>query len=62
MKKIKMLAIAGLISLGGALYAFTPSNETCPLEGTPACPKVKCELKGSQDCPLDKKVPSCCKK
>ncbi len=50
-----MLAIAGLLTIGGALYAFTPKSDTCPLEGTPACPKVKCELKGAE-CTL-----GCCK-
>ncbi len=56
---IKMLAIAGLISMGTALFAFTPSNETCK-KGSAAC-EPKCELKGSPDCPL-KDVPKCCKK
>lgn len=59
--KIKMLAIAGLLSMGTAFYAFTPKNETCPLKGTAACPEIKCELKGTPECPL-KEVPNCCKK
>ena len=59
--KIKMLAIAGLISMGTALFAFTPKNETCPLKGTSTCPKAKCELKEAPDCPL-KEARNCCKK
>ncbi|WP_276348876.1 hypothetical protein [Daejeonella sp. JGW-45] len=46
--KIKMLAIAGLLSMGTAFYAFTPKNNVCPLKGTPECPL--------------KEVPDCCKK
>lgn len=63
--KMLVLAAAGLLTIAGVAYGFaTSSKSTCPLEGTPDCPKITCPLAGTADCPYDEKsaLPACCKK
>lgn len=74
--KIMIFATVGTLALVGIVYGFTsPGSKslaqgkslqslTCPLEGTPECPKTNCPLAGTPDCPynLQDEVPSCCKK
>ncbi len=63
--KILTLATAGMLVLSGLIYGFTTTkNTTCPIEGTPECPKKSCPLVGTPDCPhgLTTAVLDCCKK
>lgn len=62
--KMMMIAAAGMLSIAGLAYGFTSSN-SCPLEGTPECPKVNCPLAGTPECPYDNATTAvlpCCKK
>lgn len=61
-----MITAAGMLSVAGLAYGFTTSdNSSCPLEGTPDCPKINCPLAGTPECPYDNEedavLPSCCK-
>ena len=60
-----MIAAAGMLIVAGLAYGFT-SSQSCPLEGTPECPKIICPLAGTPDCPYDNAttavLPACCKK
>lgn len=59
-----MVVAAGMLAIAGVSYGFT-SSDSCPLEGTPECPKVNCPLAGTPDCPLENgatTVLPCCKK
>ena len=62
--KMKMFATAGLLTIAGLAYGFSSSNSTCPLEGTPDCPKINCPLAGTPECPYDNAIatelPACC--
>lgn len=68
-KRIVLASVATMLTMGGLVYgsiSFTSRNETCPLEGTPACPKQSCAQAGTLECPYDKAVTStvlsaCCK-
>ena len=63
--KILTLATAGMLAVSGLIYGFTTNKTTtCPLEGTPECPKKSCPLVGTPDCPLGSTtaVLDCCKK
>jgi hypothetical protein len=65
--KMMMIAAVGMLTIAGLAYGFTTSNNSsCPLEGTPDCPKISCPLAGTPQCPYDNatlaKLPSCCKK
>lgn len=66
-----MIAAVGMLSVSGFVYGFAGSDDACPLEGTPECPKTECPLAGTEDCPYDSKtvktvakteVLDCCKK
>jgi len=67
-KKIMMASVATMLTLGGLSYGlsgFTSRSETCPLEGTPACPKVACAQAGTPACPRTQalasaQLPACC--
>ena len=64
-KKTLLLITACLFVISGVAYSITSYSNTCPLEGTPDCPKNHCPLKGTPDCPYEKadgKLPSCCVK
>lgn len=59
-----MAVAAGMLTIAGVAYGFT-SSDSCPLEGTPECPKVNCPLAGTPDCPYENGVATvlpCCKK
>lgn len=64
--KMIMIAAAGMLTIAGLAYGFTTSHNSCPLEGTPDCPKINCPLAGTSKCPHDNgntaELPSCCKK
>jgi hypothetical protein len=64
--KMMTLAVAGMLTIAGLAFGFTSSqSQSCPLEGTPKCPKINCPLAGTPDCPYEKidiKAFSCCKK
>jgi hypothetical protein len=63
--KMVVLAVAGMLTIGGLAYGFTSSKSNCPLEGTPECPKINCPLEGTTDCPYDNATTAvlpCCKK
>ena len=63
--KILTLATAGMLAVSGLIYGFTTNKATtCPIEGTPECPKKSCPLVGTPDCPLGSTtaVLDCCKK
>ena len=65
--KMMMIAAVGMLTIAGLAYGFTTSNNSsCPLEGTPDCPKISCPLAGTPQCPYDNatlaKLPSCCNK
>lgn len=58
-----LLAVAGMLTIGGLTYGFTSSKSNCPLEGTTECPKIDCPLEGTPDCPYELKsadLPACC--
>ena len=61
-----LIAAAGMLTIAGLAYEFTTYNSSCPLEGTPECPKINCPLVGTPECPYDNdattELPSCCKK
>ncbi len=64
-QKLIFFAVTGLLAIAGLAYGFTSQKSTCPLEGTPMCPKNNCPLKGTPECPYDGKtvvLPDCCKK
>ena len=63
--KLMILAASGILAIGGLAYGINSSPKTCPLEGTPECPKINCPMAGTSECPYDMKVaevPACCKK
>lgn len=63
--KMMVLATAGTLAIAGLVYGFTSNNSTCPLEGTPECPKINCPLAGTPECPYDSQtaeLPTCCAK
>ncbi|WP_422350869.1 hypothetical protein [Flagellimonas sp.] len=65
--KMIVLAAAGMLTLTGLAYGLTASsNNSCPLEGTPDCPKIDCPLVGTPECPYENattvELPTCCKK
>lgn len=64
--KMMGIAAAGMLTIAGLAYGFTTSNNSsCPLEGTPDCPKINCPLAGTPECPYDNTktaVLPCCKK
>ena len=42
-KRVVFASFATMLAVGGmafGLSSYTSKSETCPLEGTPACPKV----------------------
>ncbi|TAK36611.1 MAG: hypothetical protein EPO28_13195 [Saprospiraceae bacterium] len=62
-KRIMVFATAGMLAFAGLIYGFKSSGSSCPLEGTPDCPKLHCPLAGTPDCPYENgTVPMCCKK
>lgn len=61
-----MLLIAtGMLTIATLAFGFT-APKSCPLEGTPDCPKINCPLAGTPDCPYDNtlvtELPVCCQK
>lgn len=63
--KIMLIVTIGGLAIGGLTYGF--SFQSCPMEGTAACPKINCPLAGTPDCPYDNtttttKLPVCCMK
>ncbi|MDN4167051.1 hypothetical protein QWY31_16185 [Cytophagales bacterium LB-30] len=63
--KLMVFTMAGALAIAGLAYGINSSQNACPLEGTPECPKVNCPLDGTPDCPYDlnvAEVPACCKK
>lgn len=65
-KKLMYVVAAGMLGVAGLSYGFSSNDSSsCPLEGTPECPKANCPLKGTPECPYDaqsSEVPSCCQK
>lgn len=65
-KRMMIFAATGMLAIAGVSYGFTSSQDGCPLEGTPDCPKINCPLAGTPDCPYDNaktaELPACCKK
>jgi hypothetical protein len=63
-KKMMILSVVGMLTVAGIASGFISSQEECPLEGTPECPKINCPLAGTPACPYNKAVelPDCCKK
>lgn len=64
-KRITIASLAGMLTLSGlafGLMGFTNNSQTCPLEGTPACPKVNCSHQGTPQCPYETtaQLPACC--
>lgn len=58
--KVLIFLIATVLTVGGAIYAFTGTTN-CPLAGTKECPLIKnCPKKGTADCPYTKA--NCCAK
>ncbi len=56
-KKIMLITAAGMLTIAGLTYGFTTSNNSsCPLEGTPDCPKINCPLAGTPECPYDNAI------
>ena len=66
--KNKMLGITalGMLTLADLAYGLNTGHTTCPLEGTPECPKINCPLAGTPECPYDDvaiaELPACCKR
>lgn len=69
-KRVMLASIVAMLTVGGLAYGLngsTSRSETCPLEGTPACPKVACAQAGTPACTKDQtvtiasiKLPTCC--
>ncbi len=60
-KKVVFISAVVLASLGATAFELS-SKSACPLEGTPACPKVNCPLKDTPQCPFNQSsLPACCK-
>ncbi|NDV42373.1 MULTISPECIES: hypothetical protein [Flagellimonas] len=65
--KMIVLVAAGMLTLTGLAQGLTASgNNSCPLEGTPDCPKIGCPLVGTPECPYESaatvELPACCRK
>ncbi|HNP95370.1 MAG TPA: hypothetical protein PKJ63_07065 [Cyclobacteriaceae bacterium] len=62
LKKTFFITAVALASLGATAFELSSkSAPSCPLEGTPACPKVNCPLKDTPQCPFNGSVvPACC--
>jgi hypothetical protein len=62
-KKLFFITAVALASLGATAFELSgKSAASCPLEGTPACPKVNCPLKDTPQCPFNQSsLPACCK-
>jgi hypothetical protein len=58
-KRVALASVAMLLTVGGLAYGLntaTGRTESCPLEGTPACPKVACAQAGTPACPHNQVV------
>lgn len=62
-KKAFFITAVALASLGATAFELSSkSAASCPLEGTPTCPKVNCPLKDTPQCPFNQSsLPDCCK-
>lgn len=62
-KKVVFITAVALASLGATAFELSSNSVTsCPLAGTPTCPKVNCPLKDTPQCPFDQSsLPACCK-
>ena len=66
-KRVLLTSVATMLAIGGMAYgvsSFTSQTETCPLAGTPACPKVhwaQARLSSHNKTVASAELPSCCK-
>ncbi len=66
-KRVVLASFATMLAVGGMAYglsSFTSRSETCPLEGTPACPKVSSAqtVASVQDKTVEgEELPPCCR-
>ncbi|GAB3044632.1 MAG: hypothetical protein J0I82_32285 [Spirosoma sp.] len=66
-KRTVFASVATMLAVGGMAYglsSFTSRSETCPLEGTPACPKaMSAQAVASTHAKTvaDAELPPCCR-
>lgn len=64
-RKLIVFSAVAMVALAGLAFQMDTAQTSCPLEGTPDCPKIDCPLAGTPACPYEVKLgelPACCKK
>lgn len=66
-RKVVLASVATMLAVGGmafGLSSFTSETKTCPLEGTPACPKAsaaQAAVASNDKTVASAELPPCCK-